>query len=180
MKKLLVLLMMIVPLLVFGCGKSDSVGSAGDKKVAKKSSEQKTEKKAQKKAPEKKELTVEDITQAFKTAGLPIDKITVFTAETDPNKFLGRPGQYIAKASWADTRLQQSDLPDADPKGGTVEIFKTAEELKNRKDYIDGIAKNLPMAVQYMYIHDLALVRINRDLTPEQAGDYENALKAME
>ena len=41
--------------------------------------------------------TAEDYANALKDAGLPIWKIEVWTAETDPNEKLGRPNEYTSK-----------------------------------------------------------------------------------
>ena len=57
----------------------------------------------------------------LKENGFPIGNVVVYTEETDPNKFLGRPNQYISKLNFSDTTLS----PNADNlNGGGIEVFK--------------------------------------------------------
>ena len=44
--------------------------------------------------------------------------------------------------------------------------------MKNRKNYIEGLSTTA-MFSQYIYIKRDALLRIDGDLTPEQAREYE-------
>lgn len=52
----------------------------------------------------------ESLVAEFTAAGLPISTSVVFTAETDPNDNLARPGQYTGKVSWVDERLRDDCL----------------------------------------------------------------------
>lgn len=128
---------------------------------------------------------VDDFIDAFKSAGLPIGEFVVQTAETDPNHKLGRPGEYIGSAQFADTRVQQvAPLPDVDdeanlPLGGTVEVFDNKEDLQSRKQYIEQVYEMMPSAKQYMYEHNLALLRLEYELTPAQAKEYENVFMSL-
>jgi len=124
----------------------------------------------------KEEVKPEAVLSALQKAGIPIAKSEIYTAETDTNKQLGRPNQYIAKANWADSRLQQ---PAGDMAGGTVEIFKSEADLKARKDYVDNIGKAMPMMAQYQYSKGLVLIRLEKALTPEQAAEYEKVLNSL-
>lgn len=72
-------------------------------------------------------LTAEEIIKSLKAAKLPIEKEIVFTAESDPNKLLGRPNQYIGKASWNDKRYKSLT---SDSKDYTVEILILLKVLK--------------------------------------------------
>ena len=118
---------------------------------------------------------VEDVINAFKDAGLPIGVVVVYDEATDPNSLLGRPNQYIAKASWEDTRIEQ--YGDS-PRGGTVEIFDSTKALNDREEYLEQFV-TMPMFLQYMYKHKNMLVRIEGDLTPSQAKEYENILNSL-
>jgi hypothetical protein len=116
----------------------------------------------------------------LKVAGLPIGEITIFTAETDANKLLGRPHQYIAKASWHDTRLPAP----SDPKsigvddGGSIELFATEEDAKTRFDYVDAITRS-PMFAEYHYLHGLVFLRVSGKLTPTQAAEYKTVFDTL-
>ncbi|WP_145964113.1 hypothetical protein [Chromobacterium phragmitis] len=124
----------------------------------------------------KQEVKPETVLSALKKAGIPIAKEVVYTAETDSNKLLGRPNQYVAKANWADGRLSQ---PQEDMAGGTVEIFKSEDDLKARKEYVERIGKTMPMMAQYQYHNGLVLIRLDKALTPTQAAEYEKALHSI-
>jgi hypothetical protein len=116
-----------------------------------------------------------DIIHAFRMAGLPLGEVVEYTAETDPNSLLGRPGQYFQKFSWKDTRVRKTDDPGTDT-GGTVEVFANAEDMEARKAYVDTIAQSAALLTQYSFGKGVVLVRLTRELTPEQASEYENIL----
>ena len=102
----------------------------------------------------------------------------VYTAETDPNHLLGRPGQYTSKVAFTDSRVQPRpfDAPDAIERGGSVEVFPDEQGAQNRMKYIQAIAAGFPMAVEYDYTSGPVLVRVGKILTPAQAGEYQKAL----
>jgi len=120
--------------------------------------------------------TVEGIYNAFKGAGIPVTQVEIYTAETDPNEFLGRPGQYTAKASWADSRLEQVE---GDLRGGTVELFQSQGDLQERKAYIEAIDKAFPFLMEYTYARGSYLLRLDHGLTPVQAAEYEKVLEDL-
>jgi hypothetical protein len=122
-------------------------------------------------------LRAGEVIKSFKAAGLPIEKEIIYTDENDPNKLLNRPNQYTGKASWADKRLEQV-VPE-DLKGGTVEVFDSLEHLERRRKYVEEIGKAAPMFTQYQYVHKNALLRLDHDLTPRQAEEYEKILKGL-
>jgi hypothetical protein len=111
-------------------------------------------------------------------------KVTVvYTAASDPNKLLGRPNGYLSKIAFSDSRVSPSDVEgtdsDAVERGGSVEVYADADGAKKRSDYIQAIAKGLPAAGEYDYLSGAVLVRVSRVLTPDQARDYETALKTI-
>jgi len=116
------------------------------------------------------------VAAAVKASGFPIAELTVFTAETDPNKLLGRPGQYAAKVSWRDTRVTDRYADQA-----TIEVFPDSASLQMRFTYIDGIMKSSPLFLQWMYRNDarLALLRLPKELTPDQAKAWEDWFKKI-
>lgn len=103
----------------------------------------------------------------------------VYTAESDPNRLLGRPGQYTSAASFTDTRVP-AELAGGSPgsveAGGKVEVFASEAEVTRRKQYIDQIAQASPLAVEWSYISGNTLVRVSRGLTEPQAQEYRAAL----
>ncbi len=120
------------------------------------------------------------------TVGAMID----FDAKNDPNNQLGRPNQYLQKASWADTRIDPHDfseenadeinkLDPAQYKGGTVEKFKNVADLNRRYNYIKNITLSMPVYNQYMYKKGLFLLRLDKEFTPVQAKEYEKELNRL-
>jgi hypothetical protein len=106
------------------------------------------------------------IAAALQASGLPIADVRVFTADTDPDKTLGRPNQYNHKVSWRDTR------------GGadaTVELFPTLASLEARKRLIESRNSRDGNFVEYIYERTgrRALMRLPRTLSLEQAREYE-------
>ncbi|MDQ3373545.1 MAG: hypothetical protein M3521_06625 [Acidobacteriota bacterium] len=108
---------------------------------------------------------------------MPVEKEIIYSAETDPNKLLGRPNQYNEKINWVDKRIKQTS-PD-NVQGGTIEIFDDIETLEKRKKYIEEIGKSAPMFTQYQYSHKNVLIRLDKELTPPQAAEYEKILKSL-
>lgn len=107
-----------------------------------------------------------------------------FDADDDPNEQLGRPNQYVQKASWADSRIDPNDfsdendeeINDIDPvkyKGGTIEKFRNQADLNRRYTYIKNITLNAPVFNQYMYKKGVFLMRLDKAFSPTQAKNYE-------
>jgi hypothetical protein len=103
-----------------------------------------------------------------------LEKIQAFTAETDPNEKLGRPGYYISKADFSDTRLEQEGSEYL--VGGTLETFSSKGDCNKRAEYLNKM--NDPsigfLAVnQHIYKYDKVLLRVDYSLTSEQAEEYK-------
>lgn len=126
-------------------------------------------------------MTAEEIGDKLKEKGLNIGKIVAYTEETDLNSLLGRPNQYISKIIFEDTRLEQVNANNEflteeernEPTGGTVEVFNNKEDMEKRKNYIEGLSTSVSMFNQYIYSNNYALLRLEHDLTPTQAQEYE-------
>lgn len=126
----------------------------------------------------------QQVVEAFADAGLPVRDMVVYTAETDLNDMLGRPGGYTSKAAFVDTRIDVSDVGDtsegAIELGGGVEVFDDADGAHDRATYIQGIAEALPFAArEYDYVAGGVLVRLSVQLTPDQAARYGTALASL-
>lgn len=120
-------------------------------------------------------ITTQAVLEAFKAAGLPLQDVTVYTTENDPNSLLGRPGQYTGKANWNDRR-HPADDPDG---ANTVEVFADEAAMIKRRDYIASVTGDSPMLLQYLQGHRNALVRLDKQVTPDQAAEYQRALEAL-
>jgi len=110
----------------------------------------------------------------LKAAGLPIDAVTAYSAADDPNHLLGRPGQYISKAMFHDSRL---DVGTEVGNGGSVETFANADDLQNRAKYVQAIARSSALFSEYDYSAGRTLLRVSSKLTPDQAAAYEKAFQ---
>jgi hypothetical protein len=125
-------------------------------------------------------LTASDVVNSFKEAGFPIDNAIVYDEETDVNNLLGRPGEYTSKVNFADARAEQYD--DTDPIGGTVEVSENKKDMQRRYEYIKSLAEESPLlGGQYLFPSSdgLILLRIDYDLTSEEADQYNAALEEL-
>tara|TARA_R110002020_G_scaffold474773_2_gene707342 strand:+ start:5370 stop:5939 length:570 start_codon:yes stop_codon:yes gene_type:complete len=131
-------------------------------------------------------ITSDDVIAAFKEAGLPIGEVIIQNADTDPNNKLGRPGEYIGSAQFEDSRVKQLEpMPEIEtvepdlPLGGIIEVFDNDKDLQARKQYIEQAYEMMPAAKQYMYVNKLVLLRLEYELTPDQAKEYETVFMSL-
>ncbi|QFK70377.1 hypothetical protein F7984_03530 [Pradoshia sp. D12] len=62
--------------------------------------------------------------------------------------------------------------------GGSVEVFEINEDAEKRKEYIETVTKEMGgLLTEYSYVEKNVLLRLSKSLTPDQAADYETALK---
>ena len=113
---------------------------------------------------------------ALKSEGLPIGTYRIYTAASDPNKLLGRPGQYVGKLNFHDKRLPKSSSYDTGS-GGSIEVFRTRAEATRRLKYLAAVTQSIPLFAEYQYLEGLVLLRVAGDLTPSQAKRYGVALR---
>jgi hypothetical protein len=126
------------------------------------------------------ELGAEAFLAALRLGGVPIADTETYSAESDPEKLLGRPNQYVARAAWRDTRINVSPPPGKKPEpgiasGGIVEIFANERDRETRQTMLAQAATQPPPG-QHLYGKGRVLVRVSRELTPAQAADYERVL----
>ena len=126
-------------------------------------------------------LTAEEILLSLKQTGLPIGDYVNYTAENDINQLLGRPMQYTSKVNFYDNRLEiespgKFDVQD----GGSIEIFGRIKDAEQRAEYLREVTSTLPFTVEYDIVYQNVLLRLSHRLTPEQAREYENTLRALQ
>ena len=134
-------------------------------------------------------LTTDDVIKAFQKAGLPIGRIEVYSEETDPEHLLGRPGHYIGKCAWEDTRYraktpEEQAIQDVFFKsqgangltGGFIEAFESQDELQSREKLLRTAYENNPLVFQYIFVHKNIILRIDQEITPQQAEEYKSVL----
>jgi len=116
------------------------------------------------------------VIERLRTVGLSIGEITVYTAETDPNSLLGRPGGYTSKADFRDTRIERGSGVDG---GGSVEVYPNEDGATRRREQMQRISQSSPAIGEYTYQQGVAVLRVSRMLTPEQAAQYEQAFEGV-
>lgn len=119
----------------------------------------------------------------LKAAGLPIGATVVYSAATDVNHLLGRPGGYTSKAAWNDTRIRPADHPGLEPGdvqlGGSIEVYPDTDGAQARAKYIEGLISAAPvLGTEYDYVAGTVVVRVSGLLTPDQAAAYKSAAGA--
>lgn len=117
-----------------------------------------------------------------KTAGdiakaMDVGTVTVWTAATDENQLLGRPGGYTSAATIVDSHLTCTDKADPGTDcGATVEVFDTSGQATARSQYIQSLLGGL-LGTEYHYFSGTALLRVTGHLTPDQAKAYDTAFE---
>lgn len=156
-------------LFIGGCGQSPQVQSTNPQSNASSVS-----------TPAKQTMDAKAIVDALAKNGMPISKIDVYTADNDPNKLLGRPGQYTSKVNFVDKRVDEPMNDSVDViNGGSVEVFANDQDAKQRFDYVSNIAKAGGMFAEYDFLDGNVLLRLSHDLTPTQEKQYEQALQKI-
>ncbi|MGW0594793.1 hypothetical protein [Streptosporangium sp. NPDC002607] len=126
------------------------------------------------------DLDAAGVVKALTQQGVPVTLTVTYTADTDPNKLLGRPNGYTSKASFTDQRIDAAKVGGGKEGdvglGGSVEVFEDAGQAEQRADYIRGIGEKLPVLGEYDYVAGPVLLRVSKELTPQQAEEFEAAL----
>ncbi|GKQ35181.1 hypothetical protein [Streptomyces sp. A012304] len=129
--------------------------------------------------PAPKELDAQQVVTALTKAITSTKAATVYTAATDPNQLLGRPNGYTSKADFTDSRAKPK-LDDEVQNGGSVEIYSDPADAQDRAKYIaDTLDKMKIFGTEYHYLNGGILLRVSGALTPDQAAEYEAALKQL-
>lgn len=105
---------------------------------------------------------------AFKTAGIPVTNQIVYNRQTDPEKRQTRRNMYIEKIAWVDNRVA--------PEGGIIEVFLNEEDMQQRKQALES-EQAAAGAAEHMLTRVNILVRLSKNLSPEQVAEYQNALE---
>lgn len=121
-------------------------------------------------------MTAEQVVGALTDLGLPVTLGTVFTAATDPNHLLGRPGEYTSKAGFTDSRLGGGKVAQT----GSVEVFASPADATRRALYLQSVIQADPaQGTEYDYVAGPIVLRVPGKLTAAQAHSYEAALHVV-
>ena len=119
----------------------------------------------------------------MKRAGQPIGKVVCYNETTDPNKLLGRPGGYIEKCDWADTRYDRpSTGVPSDVVGGSIEVFAVPGEAMERAQYLGTFAGQGMLSTGWTFLippNSNFMLRVDSDLTSRQTTAYRKAMQAQ-
>ncbi len=121
-------------------------------------------------------LKAVEVIAAFKKANLPIDKIEYFTSETDFEKLLGKPNQYVEKVGWIDTRIKENSRDNF--VGGAIEVFDTEDLLQKRIRSRKENEKSFGIE-NYYVVHKNVLLILDSLLMPQQVSDYEKTFSSL-
>lgn len=126
--------------------------------------------------------SADQILATLKSKGLPVGTIFAYTAANDPNNLLGRPGQYISKDNFKDTRISSSDtgVNISVGDGGAVETFASSSDAQKRFAYLQSLSTSgNALFAEYEYLDGAAILRLSSQLTPDEAKAYETAFKSV-
>jgi len=123
-------------------------------------------------------LTAASVLSGLRNDGRPIGDFVDYTAENDPNHQLGRPNGYTSKVNFRDTRLEKESDDFSLDDGGSIEVFANHTDATSRFEYVRSIASNAAMFNEYDYQEGRVLLRLSQRLTPAQAAEYHQSLKA--
>ena len=111
--------------------------------------------------------------RALEASGFRFVGVVNHTEESDPNNMLGRPGGYTSKVDFYDARYPNSDDSMISP--NTIEVYETKNAATKRVEYIEAVTTDMPMLRTYMYQSGASVLRLDRELTPTIAREYEAA-----
>jgi hypothetical protein len=57
------------------------------------------------------------------------------------------------------------------------QVFDDEDAAQARYEYLGALGKSSGLFAEYVYLDGLTLLRVSSDLTPDQAAEYEEALK---
>ncbi len=109
------------------------------------------------------------VAKAFGDARMPLNQIEFFNAATDPEKLLGTPHQYVAKAKWQ----------TKDSMVHTIYEYDNETDAQAAKTALEKTVKSGAKNSDYLYAHKNILLRLNRELVSETAAKFETILKSL-
>lgn len=122
----------------------------------------------------KEKMTAEVSLSNLKEKISTISSVTIFDESTDPNKNLGKPGQYVGKGDFFDNRME-----NAEEMAGTIEFFSSKKDCNDRYTYLSELSDPALGAFgvnQYIYKYGLAIFRVSFDFNATEAGEYKTAM----
>lgn len=133
------------------------------------------------------EVDVSRVVEHLRANDLPLERVDVYDAETDPLKRLGRPGQYVGKAIFHDGRMPlemqtgSENVISFQSSGGIIETYPSPADVETRLRALEVARAQFPAAPpEYQYTNGVILLRLGHVLTPDQAAQYETAIQSFQ
>jgi len=124
--------------------------------------------------------TALDVVSALSATGLPIGEYIDYTPETDLNELMGRPGGYISKTNFQDTRLDPESTDFAIQDGGAVEVFAAQEDLEDRITRLETNWELFPLLPkEVLFTSGTVLLRVSTRLLIPDSDAYGTALQEV-
>jgi hypothetical protein len=123
--------------------------------------------------------TARQIVTKLRASGLPVGKLKVYDAVSDANHLLGRPHRYASKASFHDRRINDGSAGFAVSSGGSVEVFASRADAKQRFDFIVAVTRSPALFAEYDYLESTVVLRLSSRLTRGQATRYATAVRRL-
>ncbi|WP_157475638.1 hypothetical protein [Parafrankia sp. EUN1f] len=124
--------------------------------------------------------TAEQVAIMLANSGLPLRTTVVYTAQNDPGALLGRPGGYISRIAFTDTRVSASEIAgapaDAIERGGAIEVFHAPEAAQARGAALSAPSAGGDPAAEYTFVQGRIVLRLSLILTETMAAGYQAAL----
>lgn len=129
--------------------------------------------------PEAYDITATEVLTGLIDAGLPIGDYIAYTAETDPNELLDRPGGYLSKVNFYDTSITHRSTNYSIDDGGSIEVYPDAPGAEGRMQYLQNLGQAFSPGVEYHFLAKNVLLRLTNRLLPKQAELYGQALEDL-
>lgn len=113
------------------------------------------------------------LVNSLKSSGLPVQNVTSLNAATDPDKLLGKPGQYSSKIVWRDQRAGSEDC--------AIELFADEASMRARLQALQSLPTSSPQYTPYVSGDPArkALIKLPKGLAPDQAQAYQRWLATL-
>ncbi|MBB1242702.1 hypothetical protein GL263_03810 [Streptomyces durbertensis] len=133
-------------------------------------------------APARVTNAAQDVLRRIQQAGLPVERATVHTPDSDPDHLLGEPDGYHSKVSFEDGRVDGGLVSDNDPGsvalGGVIEVFSTHADAEARARQLQRTAADIPTRAERGYLVRGVLLRLSPYLDERAAEQYRQVLGA--
>ncbi|HEX3622284.1 MAG TPA: hypothetical protein VHT97_08220 [Acidimicrobiales bacterium] len=121
------------------------------------------------------------VVDGMQRRGQPVGFVLRYTMATDPDHQLGRPGSYVSRADFSDTRLVPGGkgAPSREDASGSVEVYATVAEAQSRYAFFQAFEKDDKLIHERAILEGAVLLRLSQKLSGPQVDGYDAALKTV-